>query len=251
MPHSQIFVTGNTAIDALRLAAASPVVPNDPAVAEAWASGHRLVLVTGHRRESWGGGLARVASAVAMLAEKHSDVRFIWPLHPNPLVRAEVGEALASQPNIIACEPLDYREIATVLNRCVLVITDSGGLQEEAPSLSIPVLVTRATTERGEGLAAGTLKLVGTDVATIVREANHLLTHEDERLAMGSRPNPYGDGRAAERIVDALESLTGHDTIPERFGPGFSRLSVLRAAGFADEDLRQAATSLRLSAIEL
>ena len=101
----------------------------DPRVAEAWASGNRLVLVTGHRRESWGGGLARVASAVATLAARHPDVQFIWPLHPNPAVRAEVGDALATQPNIIACEPLDYREVATVLNRCVMVITDSGGLQ--------------------------------------------------------------------------------------------------------------------------
>jgi UDP-N-acetylglucosamine 2-epimerase (non-hydrolysing) len=161
-----------------------------------------------------------------------------------------VSDALATQPNIIACEPLDYRELATVLTRCVLVITDSGGLQEEAPSLSIPVLVTRATTERGEGVVAGTLKLVGTDIDTIVREADHLLTHEDARLAISARENPYGDGRAARRIVDALESVTGHDTVPERFGPGFSRMAVLRAAGFGDDDVRQAMLALRMTPSE-
>ena len=232
VPYEQIFVTGNTGIDALRFASTLDVVFEDPAVAAAVASDDPIVTVTAHRRENWEGGLARIAEAIGRLAIEHPGTRFVVPLHPNPLVREQLGKPLAAHANVILTEPLSYAPFARLMARSTLIITDSGGIQEEAPALDVPVLVTRDTTERGEGVEAGTLRLVGTDPDRIVEAATLLLTDPAEHAAMAAAANPYGDGRASERIVAALEYLAGLGPTPVRFGPGFSRKAVLLAAGY-------------------
>jgi UDP-N-acetylglucosamine 2-epimerase (non-hydrolysing) len=232
IPVGQIFVTGNTGIDALHWAAGLDLPFADPEVADAVASDDRLVVVTAHRRESWGGGLGRIAAGVAAVASTHPDVRFVVPLHPNPRVRAEIAPVLEPLANVVLTEPLDYIPFARLLRRCELAITDSGGIQEEAPSLGKPVLVTRETTERGEGVQAGTLRLVGTDPALIQTEASRLLDEPAAYAEMAEARNPYGDGRAAERIVAALEQIEHGGQAPAPFGPGYTRDAVLAAAGY-------------------
>ena len=232
VPYDQIFVTGNTGIDALRFASTLDVVFEDPALAEAVASDDPIVTVTAHRRENWEGGLARIAVAIGRLAAEHRDKQFVVPLHPNPLVREQLGEPLAPFGNVVRTEPLPYAPFARLMARSTLIVTDSGGIQEEAPALDVPVLVTRDTTERAEGVEAGTLRLVGTDPDRIVEAANLLLTDPAEHAAMAAAVNPYGDGHASERIVAALEYLAGLGPSPVRFGPGFSRKAVLLAAGY-------------------
>jgi UDP-N-acetylglucosamine 2-epimerase (non-hydrolysing) len=232
VPANQVFVTGNTGIDALQWAAGLDIPIRNREVAELLESDGRIVLVTAHRRENWGGGLAGIADGVARVAQSHSDVRFIVPLHPNPRVRSEVVPLLDALPNVLLTDPLRYTTIARVLARCTLVITDSGGLQEEAPSLGKPVLVARESTERVEGVDAGTLRLVGTDPGHIELAAQRLLDDEAQYQAMASAANPYGDGRAAERIVAAHEHvLTGVDA-PTAFGAGYTRRAVLEALGY-------------------
>ena len=231
VPYEQVFVTGNTGIDALRLAATLDAPFDDPAVTAAVESGDPYVVVTAHRRENWNGGLGRVAEAIGRLATERPGARFVLPLHPNPLVRTELGLPLAAYPNVIRTEPLAYAQFARLMARSVLVVTDSGGIQEEAPALGVPVLVARDSTERGEGVEAGTLKLVGTDPDTIVAEAEAVLA-DPAAHRLDPADNPYGDGHAAERIVAALEYLAEIAPAPTRFGPGFSRRVVLRAAGF-------------------
>jgi UDP-N-acetylglucosamine 2-epimerase (non-hydrolysing) len=226
-----VFVTGNTGLDALRFAATLELPIDDPAVHDAVESADPLVVVTAHRRENWNGGLARIADAVARLAARHADVRFVVPLHPNPLVRRELGEPLAALPNVLCSEPLAYAQFARLLARATLVITDSGGIQEEAPALGVPVLVARDSTERDEGVDAGVLRLVGTESSHIVAAAEAILA-DPTSYVVDPAANPYGDGRAAERLVAALEFLAGVGPPPERFGPGFSRRSVLQAAGY-------------------
>ena len=232
VPHEQVFVTGNTGIDTLRFAAGLDVEFEDPRVAAAVAGEAPLVTVTAHRRENWHGGLASIGRAIAELASRHRDIEFVVPLHPNPIVRDELGAPLDGHGNVIPCEPLSYAPFARLLARSILVITDSGGIQEEAPALDVPVLVTRDTTERGEGVEAGTLRLVGTDPARIVEEASLLLSDPGERSLMATSENPYGDGLASERILAALQWLAGVGPPPIRFGPGFSRKAVLSAAGY-------------------
>ena len=204
---------------------------DDPAVQGAVESRDPIVVVTAHRRENWNGGLARVAEAIGRLATEWPDTRFVVSLHPNPLVRRELGEPLAGYPNVICSEPLAYGQFARLLARASLVITDSGGIQEEAPSFGVPVLVARDSTEREEGIESGALFLVGTDVERIVAEAGRILK-DPRAYAVDPTANPYGDGRASERVVAALEYLGGRGPAPERFGPGFSRTAVLRAAGY-------------------
>jgi UDP-N-acetylglucosamine 2-epimerase (non-hydrolysing) len=169
IPGSQIFVTGNSGIDALQWAAGLQVPYADGRVREADASGDRLVVVTGHRRENWDGGLAGIADGVAGLANANPTVRFVVPLHPNPTVRAALEPRLEHLANVILTEPIPYAAFARLLARCHFAITDSGGIQEEAPSLGKPVLVTRNETERREGVDAGTLLLVGTHPKEIER----------------------------------------------------------------------------------
>jgi UDP-N-acetylglucosamine 2-epimerase (non-hydrolysing) len=228
----QVFVTGNTAIDALHWAVAQEVPFADDAVTALYESDRRIVVVTAHRRESWKGGLARVAEGVAGAARTHPDVAFLVPLHPNPLVRDELGDPLRELDNVTLTDPIPYASFSRMLARCDLVLTDSGGIQEEAPSLDKPVLVARESTERVEGIAAGTLKLVGTDARLIETEITRLLDDSEAYAEMANRANPYGDGLAAKRIVGALEHLHFGVDPPEPFGTGYSRDAILEAAGY-------------------
>ncbi len=235
VPNEQVFVTGNTGIDALQWAAGLDIPFVQPAVQDAYDSPGDLVVVTAHRRENWGGGLAGVAESVRRLASERPDVRFVVPLHPNPLVSDELGGPLrgAALPNVALVNPLGYAQFARLLGRCRLVITDSGGIQEEAPSLGKPVIVCRDSTERPEGVEAGTLLLAGTSPDVIAAAAGRLLDSDEAYQAMASAPNPYGDGRAAGRIVAALEHLRDASAPPPApYGPGFRRAAVLQAAGY-------------------
>jgi UDP-N-acetylglucosamine 2-epimerase (non-hydrolysing) len=192
----RIFVTGNSGIDALELAHAIEGVEPLPTL----DSARRLVLVTGHRRESFGAGLKSICAALAELALRQ-DVEIVYPVHLNPAVRGPVEEALRGVPNVRLLAPLDYVPLVRLMQRAALILTDSGGIQEEAPSLGTPVLLTRDVTERPEGIEAGFARLVGTDKERIVREASAVL---DGAASFARGPNPYGDGRASARIVAAL-----------------------------------------------
>ena len=201
-----VVVTGNPVIDALRWIAAQPP---SPAAIELLAragvpGGRRLVLVTAHRRESFGAGILAICQALAELAERFPELTILYPVHPNPNVRQPVHQSLGRIPNIVLTEPLDYATLVHIMAQAVLVLTDSGGIQEEAPSLGKPVLVLREVTERPEAIQAGTARLVGTDPQRIVSETVRLLTDPAEYNRMARAVNPYGDGRAAERIVSAL-----------------------------------------------
>ena len=201
-----VVVTGNPVIDALRWIAAQPP---SPAAVELLAragvpGGRRLVLVTAHRRESFGAGILALCQALAELAEGFPELMILYPVHPNPNVHQPVYQILGRIPNIMLTEPLDYATLVHIMAQAVLVLTDSGGIQEEAPSLGKPVLVLREVTERPEAIQAGTARLVGTDPQRIVSETVRLLTDPAEYNRMARAVNPYGDGRAAERIVSAL-----------------------------------------------
>ncbi len=245
VPLNRIFVCGNTAIDALDWAAALRTPYGDPLLADLeHDEATRVVVVTAHRRENWGSGLERIGTAIATLADRYPDVRFVLPVHPNPRV-AEVLEArLSGRGNVSLVRPMEYTAFARLLKRAYLAITDSGGIQEEAPALGTPVLVVREETERQEGVDAGTLKLVGTDVEAIVSSATTLLDDPDAYLAMASRSNPYGDGHASERIVAAFEHVAFAAPEPSPFGSGFDRLSVLSAGGFDDDPRAAVAHSM-------
>lgn len=236
VPVKQIFITGNTGIDALHWAAGLEVEIADPAVRELYHSDRRLVVVTAHRRENWGAGLDGIATGVRALAVEHPEVSFIVPMHPNPEVRAR-WEVLAEVPNVCLTEPAPYAEFAKLLTRSFLVITDSGGIQEEAPSLNKPVLVARETTEREEGVEAGTLRLVGTDPELIFSEASNLIENEQAYREMAEAENPYGDGRAAERIVASLCHLYLGGPNPAQFRSNYSRRAVVKAAGYEMSDI--------------
>ncbi len=212
---AKIVVTGNTVIDALLdvagreydwRASGGPLagLPGD----------RRLILVTAHRRENFGAPLEAICAALRELAERYAgDVHFVYPVHPNPNVREPVHRLLGATPNISLLEPLEYLPLAQLLKRCTLALTDSGGVQEEAPSLGVPVLVMRNTTERPEAIQAGTARLAGPDRAVIVREASRLLDDTAAHAQMARAINPYGDGHAAKRTVEAL--LRGSGTPDE------------------------------------
>ena len=195
-----IFVTGNTAIDALQTTVHESY---DNPVFE-WLGDARLILLTAHRRENLGEPMRRIFSAVRKLAEDLPNVKVVYPVHLNPRVREVADEVLAGCDNIRLIEPLEVVDFHNFMNRAEIILTDSGGIQEEAPSLGKPVLVLRDTTERPEGIEAGTLKLVGTDEQAIYAEALKLMTDETAYSAMAGAKNPYGDGHAAERIVKTL-----------------------------------------------
>ncbi len=232
VPSSQIFVTGNTAIDALHWATGLDGTFEDPRLRAVEESERRVVTVTAHRRESWAGGLAGIAEGIALLAQAQPDVRFVLPLHPNPIVREQfIG--LHDLENVLVVEPLGYAQFARLLKRSYFVITDSGGIQEEAPSLGKPVLVTRESTERREGVEAGTLLLVGTDPERIFSEGERLLRDQAAYSRMAQASNPYGDGHAAERVVAAMEYIGDARAAPAPFGPGFDRIAVMTNAGYA------------------
>lgn len=210
----RIYVTGNTVIDALlsvrdRVAAEPLDGFTDVfgSAAAAIAGSGRVVLVTGHRRESFGRGFRDMCAAIRTLAVRFPDVAFVYPVHLNPNVQEPVRELLSDLPNVHLLAPLDYAPFVRLMDRCSLVLTDSGGIQEEAPGLGKPVLVMREVTERPEGVAAGTVALVGTDPDRIVAGVARLLTDDDHYQAMSRAVNPYGDGRASARIVEALQEL--------------------------------------------
>ncbi len=205
----RILVTGNTSIDMLRSALCTGT-GFGPDLAHLHPSGERpLVLVTAHRRENWGRGLENIAGAIAILAERYPNHDFVIPLHPNPKAQDAFREALGVRPNCHLVPARRYPDFARLMQAALLVISDSGGVQEEAPSLGTPVLVTRETTERWEGVHAGTLELIGTERDRIVAAAAELLDHPAEIARRGQIPNPYGDGYAAERMVQALANVFG------------------------------------------
>ena len=196
-----IFVTGNTVIDALKT-----TVRDDYSNPELdWAADSRLILLTAHRRENLGAPMHRMFRAIRRIVEEHSDVKVIYPIHMNPLVRKAADEELGNNDRIRLIEPLDVLDFHNFMARSYLILTDSGGIQEEAPSLGKPVLVMRDTTERPEGIEAGTLKLVGTDEEVIYSEFKKLLNDKGKYEKMSKASNPYGDGFACKRIADILE----------------------------------------------
>lgn len=195
-----IFVTGNTVIDALKT-----TVREEYTHAELeWAKGSRLIFITAHRRENLGEPMHHMFRAIRRVMEEHPDVKALYPIHMNPIVRQAADEELGDFDRIHICEPVDVFDCHNIMARSYLILTDSGGIQEEAPSLGKPVLVMRDTTERPEGISAGTLKLVGTDEEKIYEEFKKLLTNVDAYNAMSRASNPYGDGLACRRIADVL-----------------------------------------------
>lgn len=233
VPFGRIFVCGNTAIDALHWAAKLKEPYGDPALEDLETDeSQRVIVVTAHRRENWGAGLQRIGAAVAALAERYPDVRFVVPLHPNPRVQLSLSPHLDQYDNVNLIAPMRYTAFARLLQRAYLAITDSGGIQEEAPSLNTPVIVLRKTTERQEGVDNGTLELVGTDTQRIINAVTRLLEDPAAYRVMSERPSPYGDGKAAARIVAASEYIAFGGEAPQPYGNGFDRIEVLRAAGF-------------------
>ena len=218
--HGQIFVTGNTVIDALHMVVDK--LNTDKVLAEEQVlvltsagydvnrlvDGKKLVLITGHRRENFGNGFINMVTAMKDLSEKYPDVDFVYPMHLNPNVRRPIhevfGEDLSIYKNFFFIEPLQYLEFVFLMEKSFIVLTDSGGIQEEAPGLGKPVLVMRDTTERPEAISAGTVKLVGTDYNKIVDTVSELLDDEKAYAKMSQSVNPYGDGKASKRIVDIL-----------------------------------------------
>lgn len=199
---ASIYVTGNTAIDALK----TTVKENYTHPELKWADGSRLIMITAHRRENLGEPMRHMFKAIRRVMDEHPDVKAIYPIHMNPIVREIANEYLGDDDRIHIIEPLDVLDFHNFLSRSYLILTDSGGIQEEAPSLGKPVLVMRDTTERPEGIAAGTLKLVGTEEETIYNEFSRLLSDKEEYESMSKASNPYGDGHACERIADILET---------------------------------------------
>ena len=211
VPAEHVHVTGNTVIDALQEVVAR--IANDPALAASLAERlpldpcRRMILVTGHRRESFGGGFQRICSALRRIAER-PDVEIVYPVHLNPNVKGPVDSLLSGLSNVRLIEPQDYLPFVYLMHRSFLILTDSGGVQEEAPSLGKPVLVMRETTERPEAVDAGTVRLVGTDEDVIVSSVNELLDDQAAYDAMSFAHNPYGDGLAASRIVEQIRAFS-------------------------------------------
>jgi UDP-N-acetylglucosamine 2-epimerase (non-hydrolysing) len=216
VPESQITVTGNTVIDALlwvldriesdedRKAALTGFI--DARLPFAW-NRERFVLITGHRRENFGAGFLQICEALKALAERYTDVNFVYPVHLNPNVQQPVNAVLKDLPNVHLIEPLDYEPFVFLLKHAHIVVTDSGGIQEEAPSLGKPVLVMRDVTERPEAVHAGTVRLVGADRQRIIANVSELLDSEQSYQSMARAHNPYGDGKACERIIDVLRTI--------------------------------------------
>jgi UDP-N-acetylglucosamine 2-epimerase (non-hydrolysing) len=205
VPSEHIHVTGNTVIDALQWTVAQPFNLNIDVPLD--RDGEKLILVTGHRRESFGPGFEAICKALRQIVEQNPETRLIYPVHLNPNVQEPVRRLLGGLEHIHLIDPLPYPAFAHLMSRCDIILTDSGGVQEEAPSLGKPVLVMRSTTERPEAIEAGTAKLVGTDAEAIVRETELLLHDAKAYSAMANAVSPFGDGHAAERIVDILNNV--------------------------------------------
>ena len=204
-----VAVTGNTVIDALLETVANPRPYENPELDRLDLEGRKLVLVTSHRRESWGAPMERTAKALRELSLREPDVQIVLPLHANPLVQDIFRPALEDRPNVLLTGSLSYTDFAQLTAASTLVVTDSGGVQEEAPSLGKPVLVLRENTERPEAVTAGTVKLIGTDGDRILAEVDQLLHDPDHYASMANAVNPYGDGKAAARTVAAIEEFFG------------------------------------------
>jgi UDP-N-acetylglucosamine 2-epimerase (non-hydrolysing) len=250
IPAERILVTGNTGIDALQWAVGLQTEISDHQLRELYDSDRRLVVITAHRRENWDLGIEGIALGVRRLAAENPDVSFLVAQHPNPLVQ-EKWTALSEAENVHVTGPAPYAEFAKLLARCYFVITDSGGIQEEAPSLGKPVLVARESTERTEGVEAGTLILTGTDPGVIYEQGARLFHDADAYQRVSEAKNPYGDGRASERIVAALEELYCHGDDPEPFGSGFSRGTAVEEvalsmpySGWSESDSKHPQSSL-------
>lgn len=213
VPDKDIFVTGNTVIDALLMTAAKDLslgIDLDPE--------KRLVLVTSHRRENFGEPLRHICRALRVLAERNPDVQFLFPVHPNPNVKHVVHEFLDGCENIHLCSPLDYAPFVAAMKRAYLIISDSGGVQEEAPALGKPVLVLRNETERPEAVDQGVVKLVGPNFSAIVEETQRLLDDENAYREMARGVSPYGDGHGAQRIVEVMRAHFGNQSVPSALG---------------------------------
>ena len=211
VPKERITVTGNTVIDALHWVVENVMkkgyVPSDPSVASLPQDGRRLVLITGHRRENFGDGFISMCTTIRDLAMKYPEVDFVYPMHLNPNVRKPIKQVFGEEHrnNLFFIEPLDYLDFVYLMSRSYIVLTDSGGIQEEAPGLGKPVLVMRDTTERPEAVEAGTVRLVGTDYDKIMMEVSALLDDQHHYEEMSHAVNPYGDGKACPRIVEKLK----------------------------------------------
>lgn len=211
----KVHLTGNTVIDALLWVRQKndakinpePFGPADPVVQVQDQDKRPYVLITGHRRENFGDGFQNICEAIAVLADRHPEIDFIYPVHLNPNVQQPVNALLGKKKNIYLIPPLDYAPFVQAMGQARLILTDSGGVQEEAPSLGKPVLVMRESTERPEAVEGGTVRLVGTDKELIIRETERLLTDEKAYKSMASKSNPYGDGQAATRIVEVLKTF--------------------------------------------
>ncbi|MBU5255652.1 UDP-N-acetylglucosamine 2-epimerase (non-hydrolyzing) [Tissierella praeacuta] len=203
-PDEKIFITGNTVIDALKYAIKEDYIFDIDLLNKLDYKDKRVILLTCHRRENIGEPMENIFTAVKDIVEKYTDVELIFPMHLNPKVREIANRILSNNHRIHLIEPLDYEPMANIMSKVHLVVTDSGGIQEEAPTLGKPVLVVREETERPEGIEAGTAKLLGTNYEIIFNELNLLLSNKDEYNKMANAVNPYGDGRASERIVDIL-----------------------------------------------
>ncbi len=215
----QVYVTGNTVIDALLATVRNEYQFSDSLLSGLDFSRHRLILMTTHRRENLGDPMRDIYLALRDVLEKHPDVRVIFPVHKNPAVRRVVQQVLGDSRQVDIIEPMDYEPFVNLMARCHLVLTDSGGMQEEAPSLGKPVLVLRNTTERPEAVDAGTVRLVGTDRTAVRDETNRLLNDEAYYRVMAEAVNPYGDGMACERIVQAIKhAFELSDHRPPEFG---------------------------------
>jgi UDP-N-acetylglucosamine 2-epimerase (non-hydrolysing) len=218
-----ILVTGNTVIDALLQTAQGEPPTWEPRIEQALRRPGPKILVTVHRRESWGVPMQAIARAIKETCRRHPQATFIFPIHLNPVVRETFRAVLDGTSQVVFTEPLPYRPFVHLMKTVDLVITDSGGIQEEAPTLGKPVLVMRDTTERPEGISAGTARLVGTDTTAISNSLSELLSDKDSYEAMANAVNPYGDGRACLRIADQLEYHFGlREAPPQPFAPSFA-----------------------------
>lgn len=207
----KIFVTGNTVIDAMLRVTRDDYEFDDEMLRGIDFTRRRVILVTAHRRENWGEPMRRICEAVKILLERFSDIEFVFSMHLNPVVRETVEEMLGRLERVHLTIPMDYEPFVQLINRSYLILSDSGGIQEEAPALGKPVLVLREVTERPEGIAAGTAKLVGRDATRIVETAADLLSDTQAYENMAKAHNPYGDGTAAKQIVEILERVAGTD----------------------------------------
>jgi UDP-N-acetylglucosamine 2-epimerase (non-hydrolysing) len=213
VPERSIFVTGNTVVDALLWTLQRLPEPNRT------NEGQRMILVTAHRRENWGEPMERICKALRRIANKFPDVQIVFPMHKNPVVREVAYRVMGDHDRIKLCEPPDYFEFVRLMRDAYLIVTDSGGVQEEAPTLGKPVLVLREKTERPEAVEAGVVKVIGTDEERIVAEVSRLLSDEGAYRAMQRAVNPYGDGRAAMRIKQAILHFFGKAERPAEFSP--------------------------------